>query len=126
MTELRYEEPPPSTPADVRAALDGGDAAGAATALVGAALHHEQWREVQALCLELLEGADRSLAAVAATCLGHLARIHGELDTDTVLPALRRHRDDETVGPHAEDALDDIDWYLDGRHRTTADPDQDE
>jgi hypothetical protein len=125
-TGLRYEEPPPSTPADVRAAIAGGDAAAAARALVGAAFHHEPWREVQALCLELLEGADRSLAAVAATCLGHLARIHGQLDTDVVLPALRRHRGDETVGPHVEDALDDIDWYLEGRHRATANPDQDQ
>jgi len=52
------------------------------------------------------------LAAVAATCLGHLARIHRQLDTDAVTAALDRQRGDELVGPRAEDALDDIDLYM--------------
>ena len=112
MSGLRYEEPVPATPADVDAALDRGDAEAAARALVGAAFHHPHRRAVQDLCLRLLDGDDRPLAAVAATCLGHLARIHGELDTDVVRAALERHRGDALVGPRAEDALDDIDQYL--------------
>jgi len=69
-------------------------------------------RAVQDLCLRLLDGGDRPLAAVAATCLGHLARIHRQLDTDAVTAALDRQRGDELVGPRAEDALDDIDLYM--------------
>jgi hypothetical protein len=113
MSGLRYEEPVPATPADVLAALDRGDPQAAAHALVGAAFHYPDRQAVQDLCLRLLDGPDRSLAAVAATCLGHLARIYGQLDTDTVRAALERQRGDQLVGPRAEDALDDLDTYLD-------------
>lgn len=112
MSNLRYEEPEPSRPQDVIAALDRGDPFGASKALIGAAMHHEEWRDVQELCLRLLEGEDRNVAATAATALGHLARIHGELDVDIVRPILQRYLGDEIVGPRAEDALDDIRHYI--------------
>jgi len=112
MSHLRYEEPVPATPADVVAALERGDPQAAARALVGAAFHHPDRQAVQDLCLRLLGGEDRPLAAVAATCLGHLARIHGQLDAEAVRAALDRQRGDPLVGPRAEDALGDIDTYL--------------
>jgi hypothetical protein len=112
MSHLRYEEPAPATPADVLAALERGDPQAAARALVGAAVHHPDPQAVQDLCLRLLDGQDRPLAAVAATCLGHLARVHRQLDTEAVRAALDRQRGDPLVGPRAEDALDDIDTYL--------------
>jgi hypothetical protein len=112
MSHLRYEEPVPATRADVVTALDRGDPQAAARALVGAAFHHTDRQAVQDLCLRLLDGQDRPLAAVAATCLGHLARTHRQLDAETVRAALDRQRGDQLIGPRAEDALDDIDQYL--------------
>lgn len=114
MRGLGYEEPVPATPADVVAALQCGDRQAATRALVGAAFHHPDGQAVQELCLRLLDGEDRQLAAVAATCLGHLARIHRQLGAETVRAALDRQRGDPLVGPRAEDALGDIDLYLDG------------
>ena len=108
----RYEEPEPASPRDVTEALAHGDHQTAARALVGAAFYYPNWREVQALCLRLLNDDDRELAAVAATCLGHLARIHGELDVEVVLAALEEHRNDEVVGSHVRDALEDIALYI--------------
>jgi hypothetical protein len=112
MSGLRYEEPEPASPADVLAALDRGEPQRAAEALVGAAFHYPDGHAVQELCLQLLDSQDRALAAVAATCLGHLARLHRQLDTETVRAALERQHGDPLVGPRAEDALDDLDTYL--------------
>ncbi len=90
MSHLRYEEPVPATPADVVVALARGDPQAAARALVGAAFYHPDWRAVQDLCLQLLNGADWPLAAAAATCLGHLARIHRQLDVaSSIAPTVR-------------------------------------
>jgi hypothetical protein len=109
---LHHEQPAPATPADVDAALAADHPRAAARALVGATFHHPDWRAVQELCLRLLGGTDRPLAATAATCLGHLARIHRQLDTETVRSALARQHGDRLVGPRAQDALDDLDLYL--------------
>ena len=113
MTQQRYEEPRPASPADVTRAVTDGDSLGAANALVGAALSHPDWHATQALCLQLLDGPDRPLAAVAATCLGHIARLHRQLDdVQAVLATLARYQDDDLVGPRAADATDDIDSYV--------------
>jgi hypothetical protein len=108
MSGLRYEEPVPATPTDVLAALERGDPRAAAQALVGAAFHYPDPQAVQDLCLRLLDGQDRALAATAATCLGHLARVHRQLNTDAIRAALDRQRGDRLVWPRAAEALDDI------------------
>ena len=41
-------------------------------------------------------------------CLGHVARIHGHLDLDRCLPAIRGLLADEATRGKAEDALADI------------------
>lgn len=112
MSNLLYEEPEPASPRDVTEALARGDHHAAAQALVGATFYYPDWREVQMLCLRLLDDDDRELAAVAATCLGHLARIHRQLDVEVVRAALEEHRTDEIVGPHVSDALEDIALYI--------------
>jgi hypothetical protein len=44
--------------------------------------------------------------------LGHLARIHGQLDLERVEPRLRELRADPEVAGSAEDALDDIERFM--------------
>lgn len=111
MNDPVYEEPPPASAAEVRAALDaGGQTSRVSTLLVGAALHDPDWRAVQELCLELLNG-DPTVAATAVTCLGHLARLHGEIDKERVIPALRAVADHPVIGKRVPDALDDIDMF---------------
>jgi hypothetical protein len=72
-----FRNPPPAAPGEVRLALDRG---------------------------ELIGAMDRQVRLLAATCLGHLARVYGRLDEDRVVPELRR------VG--SNDALADIEVYL--------------
>jgi HEAT repeat len=82
--------------------------------LVTLALHDADWKKVEKYCLEFLEHPDASVRAVAATCIGHLARIHKTLDLDLVLPALYRHLSDpgKWVAGNADNALSDIEIFM--------------
>jgi hypothetical protein len=82
--------------------------------LVALALHDADWKKVEKYCLEFLEHPDAGVRAVAATCIGHLARIHKTLDLDIVLPALYRHLSDpgQWVAGNADNALSDIEIFM--------------
>jgi len=45
-------------------------------------------------------------------CLGHVARIHGQLDVQKCVPAIRELLDDARTRGKAEDALEDIETYV--------------
>jgi hypothetical protein len=108
-----FHNPPPATPAEVRAALDRGDLADALDAMVGCALYGDgDWHELQELYLQLLDHEDHQVSALAATCLGHLARVYRQLDEDRVVSALRRARSVPHIRGTAGDALDDIEMSL--------------
>ena len=76
--------------------------------LLRVTFHDEDWQWVQFYCLKFLEYPDKDVRAIAATCLGHLACIHGILDTRLVIPALKAHLTDSDVARNASEALDDI------------------
>ena len=80
--------------------------------LVRVALRDSDWWWVQEHCLRLTAATDPDVRRVAATCLGHLARIHGQLDLDRVEPRLRELRADAEVCGSAKDALDDIQQFM--------------
>lgn len=108
-----FFNPPPATPPDVEAALRGQDVAGALDAMVGCALYgHGDWKETQDLYLRLLDHEDRQVQSLAATCLGHLARVYVRLDEDRVVAALRSARSLPHVQATAANALEDISYYL--------------
>ncbi|MEU2615169.1 hypothetical protein ABZ570_26855 [Micromonospora sp. NPDC007271] len=108
-----FHNPPPATPADVRAALDRGELSRALDAMVGAVLYGDgDWKELQELYLGLLDHEDRQVKALAATCLGHLARVYGRMDEARVVAALRRVRSAPYVGGAAITGLEDIELFL--------------
>ncbi|PYC73334.1 hypothetical protein C7C45_06510 [Micromonospora arborensis] len=80
--------------------------------MVGLALHDADWRWCQDFYLRVLDHPEEDVRATAAICLGHLARIHHQLDTDIVLPALRARLRDPEVGGTVEDAIADIEQFL--------------
>ena len=53
---------------------------------------------MQELYLELLDHRDRPVRLLAATCLGHVARVHRRLDEDRVVPALQRRGATNALG----------------------------
>jgi hypothetical protein len=105
---MKYEEPAKIDRADAETAFATGDSERISDALVRFAYHDPEWRWVQDTCLQFLDHPDTSVRGVAATCLGHVARIHGRIDGLRVVPALRRLLPIDEVGGPAEDALDDI------------------
>jgi hypothetical protein len=108
-----FQNPPPATPADVRAAMDRGDLPAALNAMVGTALYDRgDWKELQELHLQLLKHDDRQVSSLAATCLGHLARVHRQLDEARVVEALRRNRSVPHMSGTVTDAMDDIETFL--------------
>ncbi|WP_133164260.1 hypothetical protein [Solimonas fluminis] len=81
-------------------------------ALVSIAFYDDDWQWVQDKCLHYLEDNDEYLACLAATCLGHIARIHGKLDREKVLPSLHAKASDPRISSCVSDALDDIDMFV--------------
>lgn len=85
---------------------DGGDDAFRAML---ALVHHDPEREqLQRLLLDHVEHP--RLGQLAVTCLGHVARLDGEVLPE-VVPRLRDLLDDPRLGGSAENALEDIGIY---------------
>jgi HEAT repeat len=109
---MRYEKINPLSRQEAETIFKQRDAEAMSDALLSVTFHGEDWHWVQSSCLMFLEDPDTKVRAVAATCLGHLARIHGIIDVATVVPALEPHLSDPEVGGRASDALDDIAMFV--------------
>ncbi|WP_207513112.1 hypothetical protein [Longitalea luteola] len=82
-------------------------------ALVAIALNEQDWKWVQDKCLYFFMSNNSEISGLAATCLGHVARIHGKLEKDKVISILRtRLNEPEIAG--IGDALDDIEMFIKG------------
>jgi hypothetical protein len=81
-------------------------------ALVSMAFYDEDWKWSQDQCLGFLNHPDANVRGVSTTCLGHIARIHHQLDQEQVISALKKCLKDKKVAGSAQDALDDIQMFL--------------
>ena len=117
MTGSRFEQPPPADVADVDSAVAARHET-APERLVGLALATSDPAPAARLCRDLLDDPDRRLAAVAATCLGHLARRFGHLDEQS-FAALQDHRGNRAIGGRVRDALDDVAVFTGGSRAVT-------
>lgn len=109
---MRYQHSQPVAKEAAESLLSKGGSDQICETLVSLALHEPDWRWVQNKCLHFLDNEDASIAAISATCLGHLARIHGQLDRAEVLSALRSKLGTEGVSGTAADAIEDILRYI--------------
>ncbi|MBX3467014.1 MAG: hypothetical protein KF878_08960 [Planctomycetes bacterium] len=98
----------------VARAFEAGDPDLLSGALISVAFHDPDWRWAQDRCLEALEHPSPVVRGLAATCLGHVARIHRRLDLALVRPRLEALRQDAHAGSRAADALKDIERLLGG------------
>jgi hypothetical protein len=80
-------------------------------AMVAVALHEKDWKWVQDKCLTFFMKDNPDISGLAAICLGHLARIHGQLEKDKVTSTLRSRLNDSAIAGRIEDALDDIEMF---------------
>jgi hypothetical protein len=92
--------------------LRGDDADGIRDALLSAAYYDPDWRWVQGQCVIFSRHEDRNIRWVSAICFSHIARIHRQLDLEIVLERLVEMRSDPLVASAANDALDDIKFFM--------------
>jgi hypothetical protein len=97
---------------EVERALATGDPDALTRALIAVAFHEPDVDWAQERCLAALEHPSAVVRGLAATCLGHLARIHRRIDLARVRPRLEAMRSDPLAGKRAGDALVDIERYL--------------
>jgi len=109
---MNYQDSKSYNKLDLEKAFASRDVKSICEALVFVALNDSDWRWVQNKCLEFLSDESPDIRGLAATCLGHIARIHRQLDKEKVLIALREHLDDNIISGQIADALDDIDMFL--------------
>ncbi|MEO7659498.1 MAG: hypothetical protein ABIV48_07775 [Pyrinomonadaceae bacterium] len=112
MTENHYQEVPTISREDAETAFSSGVAERICDALVRVTFNDSDWRWVQERCLFLINSSDPEVRGLAVTCLGHLARIHKNLDLNKVLPILENLRSNADIGGKVEDALDDIETFV--------------
>lgn len=76
-------------------------------------------RWIQDKCLDLInEDSRNSMKGLAITCLGHLARIHGTIDSKAVIPVLNRCKKNRDLSGRVESAMDDIEQFVEAKHKT--------
>lgn len=82
------------------------------SALLSIGLNDTDRAWAQDICLKYLTNKTEAIVASAVTALGHIARRHGEMNTETVLPALETvQRKFPALKGIIEDTLDDIDTF---------------
>ena len=82
-------------------------------ALLFAIFNIDDWRWIQNLCLDMAKNPDDDIAELSLTGLGHIARIHGKLDVDIVVPFLEEISiNNNALLGRASDALDDIEIFI--------------
>ena len=111
---MKYHEVVPISRQDAALAFSSGSPRDITHSLIRVVYHDPDWRWAQELCIEYAKHPDSSVAGLAVTCFGHLARIHGELDLERVLPILEELKQDEEIAGRVEEALDDISIYMPG------------
>jgi len=109
-----YRQVLPISISEAEDVFSSGDPARIATALVSIAFYESDWKWAQDKCLEHLFHSDEDISGLAATCLGHIARVHGKLEKAKVLNALKRWLSCLPIVGRIEDALQDIDMYIIG------------
>lgn len=109
---MTYEELAPIPRSQAAAELASEDWERISLALLRLALHDPDPEWLQSLLLGHLRHQHEWVRGVAALGLGHVARIHGWLKKDEVVPALQELLGNPSTRGKAEDALEDIAMYV--------------
>jgi hypothetical protein len=109
---MKYEEVLPITREEAEASLRGGDLEAICRDLVRAAYFVPDWEWVEGWCLTFTVSKDLELRQIAATCLGHIARVHHKIHAEKVVPVLKAMMEDPTLAGIAADALGDVEQYV--------------
>ncbi|MGI5190735.1 hypothetical protein ACQEVI_21530 [Promicromonospora sp. CA-289599] len=103
-----YREPAPLDRNDLERARLERDLPLLREAMISVALSDPDRSWVERQLVVLAGDPDGSVRSIAALALGHLARVHGAIDRELVLPVLNHLLDDSAALGNAENAIDDI------------------
>lgn len=106
-----YENVEPIDREEAERIFASSDVNKVAHTLVAVAFFEQDWKWVQNKCLLFLDNVNSDIRGVAATCLGHIARVHRVLEKDKVIQALSRHLTDIAIKGQVQDAIDDINQF---------------
>lgn len=112
ITKPAYHRVLPTGRAEAEAAFASGDSRQICDALVSAAFYDADWRWVQDNCLHFVNSSLPDVRRLSIICFGHLARIHGKLELDKVLPVLKELRNDAELGETAADIFEEIEFFI--------------
>lgn len=108
---MKYEDMPPIGRDEAVAELESEDTERISRALVRLALHEADRSWMEDVIATHLQSPDPWIRGVAATCAGHVARLHRALDTERLVPLIERLASDPSTAGRMEDALEDIDTF---------------
>lgn len=108
---LTYQDPSIDHDESIRL-LASGAQENVICALISIGLNEADGNWAQQICFQYLSSETESIAGSAITALGHIARRHGRLDTETILPALENlKRRMPSLQGVIEDTIDDIEMF---------------
>lgn len=111
---MRYERLEPIDKGRAKKLLASDDRDVICRTLISVAMFEDDRAWAQAQCLKFARHEDSFVRGVAATGLGHIARVHRAIDEDDVVPIVREllHDSDPATRGKAEDALSDFSTFL--------------
>lgn len=109
---MRDEEIPRLGKNEAEAILRTGNPYEVSKALLSSALYSTNRKWAEERCITFLANPDLGVRSTAITCLGHLARLHGVLDLERIIPLLQELKNDSRLKGRIEDTLDDIKIFI--------------
>ena len=80
--------------------------------LVRLAYFDPDWKWVQDISIAFSTHPDKWVRRMCVICFSHLARIHGKLEKEKIMPVLHRLLQDPEVKGDVEDTLDELKIFL--------------
>ena len=108
----KYQEVLPINKNDAEKLFASNDVEKITTTLVSISFYEKDWKWVQDKCLEYLFHTDDVLSGLAATCLGHVARINRKIEKKKVIALLNSRLSNLQIAGKIEDAINDINMYV--------------
>ncbi|MEU1984064.1 hypothetical protein [Nocardia sp. NPDC019395] len=107
---MKYQELHPIDRNEALEQIKTGDEWSVVEAILRLALHDPDGPWVTKIALDLLGNINLGIRRAAALALGHIARLHGEID-ERAVPALQQMLSDPETRGRAKDALSDIEIF---------------
>ena len=117
--KLIYQPIPEFTKSEMNRAISENDFAKLKYVPLFASLYFDDREFAAEVCIRLASHTDFNVRGLAIESLGHLARIDKKLDKETVKPLIEKALLDESefVREKADDAMDEIEFFLKWKFR---------